>query len=441
MPKVLHRLRINEVSSVDRGAGEGVRVILTKRQFSGDQRQHDAKTGAAMPDGSFPIENESDLHNAIRAVGRAKNPAAARAHIKARARALGLSHLIPEGWMSKGSFVERVKAALGFGDDNDMAKALDAASSALEAAINAALADDKMTKADRQAAVAKAFDDYAEHLNGSVPAAIEAALKAAGLEAPAHKRDGEGETDEERKAREAKARKDAAEAEDAKKALIAKVGAEHAAAVAKMTPAHVRFAEKLPEGERKAFMLMSDAQRADHMRGHALAGMGDGTDGHTDGTPNRMGKTMDLPADVKKQLEDLEAFKKRAEASEAALADLLKREEQTTLRKRCVEVGLPEAEAETIGKALKGDAAAVGKLLDTIKALNAQVKEAGLFSERGNTNGGGTGATANDQLLLKANEMAKAEKITVAQAYAKVYRDPANASLVKQIKAEEQRAA
>jgi hypothetical protein len=69
-----------------------------KRDFSHEQREHDAGTGAALPDGSFPIENEGDLRNAIHAYGRAKDKEKAKAHIEARAKALGLSHLLPEGW-------------------------------------------------------------------------------------------------------------------------------------------------------------------------------------------------------------------------------------------------------------------------------------------------------------------------------------------------------
>ena len=51
-----------------------------------------------MPDGSFPIANVKDLKNAIKSVGRSKNPAAAKAHIKKRARALGNTKLLPEDW-------------------------------------------------------------------------------------------------------------------------------------------------------------------------------------------------------------------------------------------------------------------------------------------------------------------------------------------------------
>lgn len=73
-------------------------LLLQARKFSQSQRDKAADTGAAMPDKSFPIETVSDLRNAIRAVGRAKDPGAAKAHIKKRARALGREDLIPEGW-------------------------------------------------------------------------------------------------------------------------------------------------------------------------------------------------------------------------------------------------------------------------------------------------------------------------------------------------------
>lgn len=71
---------------------------LKKRAFSADQRRSAASRGQALPDGSFPIANTSDLKNAIRAIGRAKNPASAKAHIRRRARALGATNLLPDSW-------------------------------------------------------------------------------------------------------------------------------------------------------------------------------------------------------------------------------------------------------------------------------------------------------------------------------------------------------
>ena len=64
---------------------------LTAAVFTQAERDRLAKSGAAMPDGSFPIRNCSDFMNARRAIGRA-NPgdrAAVEAHIRKRGRMLG----------------------------------------------------------------------------------------------------------------------------------------------------------------------------------------------------------------------------------------------------------------------------------------------------------------------------------------------------------------
>jgi hypothetical protein len=47
---------------------------------------------------SFPIKSPQDVKNAVRAIGRAKDPAAAKAHIKKMARKLGVENLIPADW-------------------------------------------------------------------------------------------------------------------------------------------------------------------------------------------------------------------------------------------------------------------------------------------------------------------------------------------------------
>lgn len=70
--------------------------FLNERKFTPEERKKDAKSGKAMPDGSFPIENAKDLKNAIKAHGRARDPKAAKRHIKKRAKELGLENLTPE---------------------------------------------------------------------------------------------------------------------------------------------------------------------------------------------------------------------------------------------------------------------------------------------------------------------------------------------------------
>ena len=71
----------------------GYIMALYEREFSQPKRKKLAKKGSAMKDGSFPIENEKDLKNAERAIGRAhpSKRAKVRAHIRKRAAALGVS--------------------------------------------------------------------------------------------------------------------------------------------------------------------------------------------------------------------------------------------------------------------------------------------------------------------------------------------------------------
>jgi hypothetical protein len=69
------------------------------REFPPEQREKDADSGAAMPDGSYPIENCDDLKNAIQAIGRAKDPDATKAHIRKRAAALSCPDVeLPDAW-------------------------------------------------------------------------------------------------------------------------------------------------------------------------------------------------------------------------------------------------------------------------------------------------------------------------------------------------------
>jgi hypothetical protein len=71
---------------------------LVKRKFSSKQREEMAASGQAMPDGSYPIANRTDLMNAIRSWGRGGADPKVKAHIKRRAKALGASDMIPENW-------------------------------------------------------------------------------------------------------------------------------------------------------------------------------------------------------------------------------------------------------------------------------------------------------------------------------------------------------
>lgn len=120
--------QIVEISLVDRPANPNAKLVLAKsvggestltqveelvekRDVSTEERERLADRGAAMPDGSYPIKTKQDLKNAIKAYGRAKDPAAVKRHIIRRARALGATDLLPEDWNVKKSAAEQVLAA------------------------------------------------------------------------------------------------------------------------------------------------------------------------------------------------------------------------------------------------------------------------------------------------------------------------------------------
>lgn len=71
---------------------------FAKRKFSAESRRRMAESGNAMPDGSYPIANRSDLENAIRSWGRGGSDPKVKSHIKRRAKELGAEDMIPDNW-------------------------------------------------------------------------------------------------------------------------------------------------------------------------------------------------------------------------------------------------------------------------------------------------------------------------------------------------------
>jgi hypothetical protein len=66
---------------------------VLKRKFSAAKRKEMAEKGDALPDGSYPIENEEDLHNAaILARSGHGDVAAAKRHIAKKAKELGVAN-------------------------------------------------------------------------------------------------------------------------------------------------------------------------------------------------------------------------------------------------------------------------------------------------------------------------------------------------------------
>lgn len=72
-----------------------------RREFDQDERDDMADKGMAMPDGSYPIGNISDLRNAIQSYGRAKDKAAVKMWIMKRAKELEAESELPDDWMAR----------------------------------------------------------------------------------------------------------------------------------------------------------------------------------------------------------------------------------------------------------------------------------------------------------------------------------------------------
>ncbi|MGW4042952.1 hypothetical protein [Streptomyces sp. NPDC004721] len=84
---------------------------VSKADTSAAGRRQAAASGAAMPDGSYPIKTKADLRKAIRAVGRGgADHDKIRKHIIKRAKALGLEAMVPDNWNSDGSLKGANKA-------------------------------------------------------------------------------------------------------------------------------------------------------------------------------------------------------------------------------------------------------------------------------------------------------------------------------------------
>jgi len=82
---------------------KAVEADVAKKDYSDKQRDAMSESGEAMADGSYPIKTVGDLKNAIQSFGRAKDKAKTKAHIIARAKALGKQDLLPDNWKGAGA--------------------------------------------------------------------------------------------------------------------------------------------------------------------------------------------------------------------------------------------------------------------------------------------------------------------------------------------------
>jgi hypothetical protein len=84
-----------------------------KREFSAAQREKDAEEGVAMPDGSYPIRSAKDVANAVRDCCRSGEKADVKAHIIARAKAIGAESALPDAWTETADKAAAASGPLG----------------------------------------------------------------------------------------------------------------------------------------------------------------------------------------------------------------------------------------------------------------------------------------------------------------------------------------
>ncbi len=164
-------------------APAGAADQIEKREFI--ERKADAKAGHALPDGSFPIETEADLKNAVAAYGRAKNKPAAKAHIKRRAAALNCTHCLPDKWRTA---AQKAAAAttLAKAEEDLLAKTAEAHALATQIAeIEPDEEDTAVTKTETTAEAGTATSEAAKVEGSAATSASTAAPAPAATTAPA----------------------------------------------------------------------------------------------------------------------------------------------------------------------------------------------------------------------------------------------------------------
>ena len=143
----------NDSADADVDAGDED-LDADKREFSAAQREKDAEEGVAMPDGSYPIRSAKDVANAVRDCCRSGEKADVKAHIVARAKAIGADDAVPDDWTA-----ETADKAASVSHPPGTAQAPDALAKALT---YAALKLDRATA--ENAGLRKALDDLTPSL-------------------------------------------------------------------------------------------------------------------------------------------------------------------------------------------------------------------------------------------------------------------------------------
>lgn len=446
--RILRALRLDKIAAVDRPCQQPATAdiikraadfdVIVKAKYNQEARDTMASNGEAMSDGSYPIKDAEDLHNAIHAVGRGRNNshAAIRRHIMSRAKSLGLSDEIPDTWKDGGKMAKALyevfeKAGLYSGpeDTTEEAENFDEvlgeqeltrqfwdayynATQALQESLLSIVRDDQVT--DKVSMFQESIKQFADHLEtilpGDVGKAVAAGIVASAGQAGSPLNKGDVMSVELKKA--------LGLSETASEADVLKAIQDRDAEL-------VKVKEDLEKAAKKPDAV--DDGDADDMA-KAL----------------KSGDAFQTPEGAIMHKKDFGteagyAFAKSANARLVAQAEEIAKnreaDEVRSFAKRAEDAGCAGEFGETLRKAYKGDAAAQAELEKQIAGLNKQVDEGALFENFGKS---GEAGTATAEFTAKVEEVKKANPtLTDPQAYTKVYADRSNRDLVKRMNDEQ----
>lgn len=386
MPRLLQNLTIKEVSSVKRGAGKGVHVLLMK-MAGGDVDE--------IPLFLPPRESVAKSTSVIDKLFD-----------------LSAEHGVPA---------------------DKIAKARKALGQAIEGV------DPDRDEAAQQAAIEKSLSQCLDYLTALVPVAKVEAFQAA--VAAITKKELTMPIDAELQKQLDALNKGMTAANT----TIAKQAEE--LAIFKMKPEHQEYVAwfkadetvaKLPEATRvdmlKKFIDADEAGRVKIIKEFPpkKPKKDDATD-PDDATAKAIAKALEDSPLLKGIVTENADLKKRLTESDA-------RNATAEFAKKATDLGLPEAHGEVMRKAYGGDAEAQKQHEQMLKGIANQARTGEIFKEFGQGGGGEGGALAYDLIKQKAEELRKTEagkNLSSHQARAKVLEDPMNKELVDRHKSEE----
>jgi len=447
--RIMEEFSISEISAVDRPAQKGAKMTLMKRDdgdepywkrdFSEEQREEAAERGEAMPDGSYPIVTRDDLENAVRAYGRADDKEAVKRHIIRRARALNAIDMLPEDWDVKKvaeavdeiakrwidpaegakPFSEFLEASLESTRYYEVMEEAGPVINALDNSLRSIAGDPNMDGAAKQTAMRESVEAFMTKIRETMPK-IEEEIADVITDLGKRSKAGDPAGDHVSKGKDSNMTDEIKKVADLEKQVAALVATLDT--VMKMSKEEREHLDDLDDDDKEEFLRMSPADRKAKMKKRAeddpvVYKSADGTEFRK--------SHGDVLVSLAKRADEAEKLAK-AERDAREISELTKRASDEFGHLP----GTPVAKAQVL-KAMNTMDEEVKKSLEAILTTAEKLAKNG-FGMIGTLPGNAAGAeTPEGQLQKRAEEIKKAENISIEKAYAKACQE--NPDLYAQI--------